>query len=344
MSNTHFTLSKSKAIEQYEEVKRHCDVVSYSAKTNYDIIPLLRETTDAAFSIHTESAYQYIERPGNTTYFPQGWNEDELTRLHGKGVYTYVVENTEDLKTLQDWTAKHEASLNVMLRLKLKENTVKTGKHYVFGMTGNQVNRALTRLKDNPAVSQLGVHVHRKSQNVAEWGYKDELLQTIHEHHWEAIDLLNIGGGFPVQYKNYSRNTWPLITNRLDEIHAFTKQRDITLIAEPGRIIAAPAGKLHATIRNVYDSTVVLDCSVYNAAMDTFVTNTRLEIQEELPENEGKAYTVKGFTPDSLDIFRYKVRLNNPEKGDTLTFLNATAYNYRSDFCNLPEIPTEIVE
>ena len=45
-----------------------------------------------------------------------------------------------------------------------------------------------------------------------------------------------------------------------------------------------------------------------------------------------------------MDLFRYRVYLNEPRVGDSLVFLNATAYNFCSDFCDLEEIETEVGE
>jgi ornithine decarboxylase len=48
--------------------------------------------------------------------------------------------------------------------------------------------------------------------------------------------------------------------------------------------------------------------------------------------------------PTRDDIFRYKVKLNNPKVGDIITFLNAGAYNYTTDFFGYKKLETEIVE
>ena len=61
-------------------------------------------------------------------------------------------------------------------------------------------------------------------------------------------------------------------------------------------------------------------------------------------EGEGESFIIKGCTPCSMDIFRYDVRLSNPKVGDSITFLNAGAYNFSSTFCNLERLPTVIVE
>ena len=71
--------------------------------------------------------------------------------------------------------------------------------------------------------------------------------------------------------------------------------------------------------------------------MDTFVAHIRLKVKGEL-EEKGEAFTIKGCTPDSMDIFRYRVYLNRPNIGDKLVFINAGAYTYTTDFCNLPKL------
>jgi ornithine decarboxylase len=53
---------------------------------------------------------------------------------------------------------------------------------------------------------------------------------------------------------------------------------------------------------------------------------------------------IKGVTPCSLDLFRYRVYLKNPKVGDEITFLNAGAYNFTTDFCNLEKIENEILK
>ena len=93
---------------------------------------------------------------------------------------------------------------------------------------------------------------------------------------------------------------------------------------------------------NIQDNTIIVGCSVYNGAMDTFVANIRLEVEGEL--EEGEAYTIKGKTPDSIDIFRYRVFLDNPKVGEKIVFLKAGAYNYSTDFCLLEPLETVIVD
>jgi ornithine decarboxylase len=80
--------------------------------------------------------------------------------------------------------------------------------------------------------------------------------------------------------------------------------------------------------------------------MDALIVPVKLLVENELNKNEPEAqpYVIKGITPCSMDLFRYRVYLKNPKMGDTLIFLNAGAYNFSTDFCDLDKIETETIE
>ena len=68
-------------------------------------------------------------------------------------------------------------------------------------------------------------------------------------------------------------------------------------------------------------------------------------VETELDENsDGQHYLIKGNSPTRDDIFRYKVKLDNPGVGDMITFLNAGAYNYTTDFFGYKKLETKIVD
>ena len=199
----------------------------------------------------------------------------------------------------------------------------------------------LKELRNNKNIKQLGIHFHRKTQNVSEWNLKEELEDSIED--FTLLDLVNIGGGIPAEYKNYRKEVSEHIFTKIRELREFLNAKNIKMIIEPGRFIAAPAIRLESEVVNVYDNNVIVDASVYNSAMDTFVANIRLLVEGE--GEKGYCYTIKGITPDSLDIFRYKVYFDKEVKvGDKIVFLNVGAYNFSSGYFNLDKVETEIVE
>jgi len=337
-----FLLSKSKLLEQYNIVKNLSDSISYSLKTNPIVGKVLEELTDCWFGVHFMQSLDTIKDKGRVCFIGQSWTDDDLDILFKKGVRSFILDNEKDLNTLLDYIKSKDCMINLFLRMRMKEYTIKTEKHFVFGMYSSQINELIPKLRKNSKINKLGIHFHRKTQNISEWSLKEELQDVLNEDTLRQIDILNIGGGIPVKYKNYSDDVIPYIFDKIKELKEWLNGYNIELIIEPGRFFAAPCIKLETEIIGIYGNTIVVNCSVYNSAMDTFVAHIRLMVEGEL--EKGMPYTIKGCTPDSMDVFRYRVYLENPKIRDKITFLNAGAYTYSTDFCNLEKLETVIVD
>ncbi len=335
-----FILSKSKVLEQFKIVNEVSDLVSYSLKTNFEVGEVLEDISDCSFSVHSLESLKLIKNKSRVWFFGQAWNFDYLESLFNEGVRSFVVDNEKDLDLFLEFIKSRNEKINLLLRFRLREHTIHTGKHFVFGMGASQINSLVPKLKKIENVDKLGVHFHRKTQNVSEWSLKEELEDSIKI--FDLIDFVNIGGGIPVEYKNHRPEVVKHIFSKIKEVKEFLNSKNVEMIIEPGRFIAGPAVKLETEIINIYDNNLVVDSSVYNCAMDTFVANIRLLIEGEL--DSGERYVVKGCTPDSMDILRYSVFLNDPKIGEKMVFLNAGAYNFTTEFCKLPKLETDVVE
>ncbi|MBU1111204.1 MAG: decarboxylase, partial [Nanoarchaeota archaeon] len=164
-----------------------------------------------------------------------------------------------------------------------------------------------------------------------------------------AINIMNIGGGFPSMYANTNVDVINSVFRKIEELKTYLHERNIRLMLEPGRFIAAPAGKLITEIIAIYENNIIVNASIYNSDMDAVIVPVKLLVRNELSkevaaEKNAKPYVVKGSTPCSVDLFRYRVYLDNPKVGDKLVFINAGAYNFASDFCDLEKLETEIIE
>lgn len=341
-SRARFLISRSAAIKQYDKVKSLCDEVSYSYKTNYDIGKILEKKTDSSISVHSIESLSRLDTPSRAWFFAQAWDKTELEEIFKIGARRFVVDNESDLSTLRDWLTDSKEKISLLLRMRLKENTIHTGKHFVYGLFSSRVNELIPELRNNDKIKELGIHFHRKTQNISEWSLKEELSESIEEKNWDKIDVVNIGGGLPAIYKNYRIGVLKPIIKQITLLRTWLSKKNIRMIIEPGRFIAASPVKLETHIVSIYGDNIIIDSSVFNSAMDTFVAHIRLMVEGEL--EKGDAYTIKGCTPDSMDIFRYRVYLRSPKIGDKMTFLNAGAYTYASDFCNLPKPIVKIID
>lgn len=335
-----FVLSKSKVLEQYS--KLGFARISFSSKTNPLVSKILEEETDCLFSIHLINELRNINDKSRVLFLAQAWDYETISKLVSMGIKKFVVDNAPDLEVLLNYLKENSVSIDLMLRIKLKENTIRTEKYFVFGMNSEIVNSKIQELKENPKIRELGVHFHRKTQNMSEWNLQFEVSHMLTEETLRNIDVINIGGGLPSEYANTNAKVLDSVLVKIKEFKEFLDGLNIQLILEPGRFIAAPAGKLKTKIIGIYDNNIIVDASVYNSDLDALIVPVKLKVEGEL--EKGTAYVIKGVTPCSLDLFRYRVYLNNPKIGDEITFLNAGAYNFSSDFCNLEKLENEILE
>ena len=337
-----FVLSKGIVLEQYSVVEGLADMVSYSSKTNQEVTGVLEGNTDCMFSVHFANELVYVKDMSRVWFLAQAWDKDHVLGLLGRGVRSFVVDNESDLDVFLECMKDSDISVNLLLRVRLREMSVKSEKYFVFGMGSDVVNKRIRSLRSGFR-GKLGVHFHRKTQNMSEWRLKYEVSEMLDEDVLSMIDFVNIGGGLPSKYANTNDDVLPVIFERIKELREWLNGMGVKMIIEPGRFIAAPAVRLVTKVIGVYDNTIVVDASVYNTDMDALIVPVKLLIEGELSSG-GKSYVVKGCTPCSLDIFRYKVLLSDVSVGDELVFLNAGAYNFYSDFCDLEKVSTRVVD
>jgi len=335
MSEAKFIISKSKVIEQYGKIKDICDIVSYSSKTNPVVSGILEENSDSMFSVHMVNGLKNIKDLSRVIFLTQGCDVNFIKELVSKGIKWFVVDNEKDLNEFVKYDGE---KINLFLRINLKENTLKTERYFVFGMSSDVVNNRLKELRDK--VNILGIHFHRKTQNIAEWNLIDEFSSRIKEENLKYINCVNIGGGLPSEYANTNVDVIDNILVKIKEFRDYLKSKNIKMIIEPGRFIAAPAGKLVTQIIRIYDNNIIVNASVYNSDLDSLIVPVKLLVEGE---GEGNPYVIKGITPCSMDLFRYKVYLKDVKEDDEIVFLNAGAYNFSSDFCDLEKLDVEIV-
>lgn len=347
MNKPKFTISKSKVLEQYKIVESISDVVSYSSKTNPKVTSILEENTNSRFSIHNANELKNIKDKSRVVFLAQAWNEEMIRDLVGQKIKWFVVDNEKDLEIFLSFLKNNKAKVNLLLRFKLKENSIRTERYYVFGMNSDIISKRIKQIRGdsllNSRIENLGIHFHRKSQNISEWNFQFELEESFDEDFFEKIDIVNIGGGLPCVYANTNANLFEGIYKRILKLKNWLNGKNIKLMIEPGRFICAPAGKLHCEIIGIYENTIVVNASVYNSDLDALIVPVKLLVEGELKKDEGKSYVIKGITPCSMDIFRYRVYLKEKKVGEKIVFINAGAYNFYSNFCELDKIDTEIV-
>lgn len=349
-----FILSRNSVLSNYKRIKDLTDFVSYSSKTNQLVTKILEKNSDSMFSVHFENELKHIDikNRSRVIFLAQAWNFSRIKNLLNQDISWFVVDNESDLDIFLDYLLKNDIKkkVNLLLRIKLMEHSLRTERYFVFGMSSEIINKRIKDIRHNTSLNNkldlLGLHFHRKTQNMSEWNLVYELENMLDKEVIESINIINIGGGLPSVYANTNVDVMASIVRKINEFKVWLNKQNIKLIIEPGRFIAAPSCKLVTKIIGIHDNNIIIDASVYNSDMDAILVPVKLIVEGELSKDDkdAKPFVIKGVTPCSMDLFRYRVYLKQPKIGDVLTFLNAGAYNFTTDFCDLEKIETEIID
>jgi len=345
--NAKFILSRKVLKEQVKKLEDLGLKISYSYKTNRIVGQVLQEMNSPVdFSIHAKEEIDEIKDKSKIWFFVQAESEKELEEIFEKGIKNFVFDNEVDLERILNLIGKNNFQINLSLRMKFQEHRIGTGKYFVYGMSSNKINEIIFKIKNNKNIGKLGVHIHRKSQNTSEWEIVEELKDSLTKGSLERIDFVNIGGGLPSFYASSNVDVFKYIFSKLKNVKEWLEENGIKTFIEPGRFLAAPCVKLIVKVIQKYDNNLIVNTTLYNCALDTLLTETKMLVEGELKESEtGEYFLIKGNSPTRDDIFRYKVKLNSKIKvGDKIVLLNAGAYNYATDFFGYKKLETEIRE
>jgi len=338
----HFTLSKSKLLQQVKTLEYLKLKISYSYKTNRDIGKVLQEIAPQVdFSIHTKEEIEDIKDKSKISFFTQAESIEELKEILATGIKNFVIDNEVDLERILKAVKETNTKINLSIRMKFQEHRIGTGKYFVYGLPSNKVNEIIQEIKDNPLIDKLGIHLHRKSQNTSEWEIVEEVEDSLTKETLERINMINLGGGLPSTYRSSNVDVFEYVFQKLTKAQKYLAEKNIETIIEPGRFLAAVPVKLVTEIIQAYDNNLIINTTIYNCALDNSLTNTKMLVEGE---GEGEDYLIKGNSPTRDDIFRYRVMLNSPKVGDKITFKNAGAYNYTTDFFGYKKLETKITE
>jgi len=337
-----FIFSKKVLLEQIKKLKNLNLKISYSYKTNREVGDVLQDLSDVDFSIHAQEEIDMIKNKSKIWFFTQAESLEKLKEILEKGVRNFVIDNEIDLDRLLKIIFKEKIVINLSLRMKFKEHRIGSGKYFVYGMTSKKVNEIISNIKNNELIKKLGIHLHRKSQNTSEWEIRDLLVDSFSEESLKRLDFVNFGGGLPTKYRSYTMKVLDYIFEKISNARDFLEEHEIESYIEPGRFLAAPCIKLETEIIQIQEKNIVINTTIYNCALDNFLTETKMLVEGELDSDEGEYFLIKGNSPTRDDIFRYKVKLKNPLVGDKIVFLNAGAYNYTTDFFGYKKLKTEI--
>jgi diaminopimelate decarboxylase len=269
-----------------------------------------------------------------------GKQRGEIESLIAAGVHQINVESLPELELINSIAGKMKKTPSVVLRFNPNvkgggHNKITTGrKQDKFGLLERDLFTGFKMAKGFKNIKLLGISMHIGSQVFTVQSFKkafERLPSVVRELRAQghAITRLDIGGGFPILYKD----------EKMLDLDAYARWvRDIILpleteiILEPGRFLVGNAGVLLSEVLFVKESGgrkfLILD-----AAMNDLIRPTLYEAYHAIEPTSNRrrkkqTYDITGPVCETGDMFASGRVLPTMNQGEYAVIKSAGAYGF----------------
>lgn len=284
-----------------------------------------------------------------------GKTDSEIKACLEAGIHQFNIESVPELENINKIASEVGKIATVVFRV--NPNVSGGGHHKIstgrtrdkFGITENSLYETYRSASEVKHINPVGLSMHIGSQVFTVEVFKTAfeklpgIVQNLRDQGHE-ITRLDIGGGFPIIYKD---------EDLLDLDHYAEWVRDIILpldveiILEPGRYLVGNSGVLLTEVTYVKETTD-RDFLVIDAAMNDLIRPTLYEAYHgiEAVENRDAAittYDVVGPICETGDTFSTGRELPAMSRGDLAVIQSAGAYGFcMASNYNTRPMPPEI--
>lgn len=322
----------------------HPGMICYAIKTNSNLAILnMLAKLGAGFDIVSGGELERVLRAGGSpsriVFSGVGKKPEEIERALEVGIHCFNIESEAELEMVADIAARLGKVANISLRVNPDVDAqthpyISTGlKENKFGITFERAIAVYERAAQLPSLSIQGVDCHIGSQLTQLTPFLDALdrvLVLVDQLAARGIVIkhLDLGGGLGVTYRH---ETPPAVADYIGAIKARIGDRNLSLMFEPGRSIAANAGVLLTRVI-LLKPTEHKNFAVIDAAMNDNIRPSLYQAWQDIRpvtprDGELKAWDLVGPVCETGD-FLGKDRELVLEQGDLLAMMSAGAYGF----------------
>jgi ornithine decarboxylase len=342
-----FVVDHAALRKAYREFRRHLPRVQvyYAVKANPDaeiVRTLFAEgaSFDVASMPEFMIVYQNIKRMPAKERQQWIWDKiiyanptkpvDTLEQLNKyKPLVTF--DNLEEIHKIK----RHAPNAGLALRLKVPNTGAMVELSSKFGASpGEAVDLILEA--DRVGLTVEGFHVGSQTTNfdnyVQALSLSANIFKEARDRGYTKMNLLDIGGGFPAPY-DASVRPFPelakVINTELDRLFP----KDIEILAEPGRFLAAVCGTSIAAIigKAVRDgkTSYYINDGVYHTYSGVIFDHCKYPVHA-FKKGKTSICSVFGPTCDALDVISMAENLPDLQRDDLVYSVNIGAYSHAS--------------
>jgi ornithine decarboxylase len=195
-------------------------------------------------------------------------------------VRDFVLDSAAEFDKLLEETKAKPGELNLIVRMALPKGKARYDLSGKFGATAEDAVALLRRAR--PLAFRLGISFHVGSQCVDPAAYADAIgrAEAIAASAGVAIDVLDVGGGFPVAYPDIEVPPPGAFFAAIAAAHARAPNlARARLWAEPGRALVAGGGSVVVQVQSRRGDVLFVNDGVYGSLSDAGVPAFRFPVR-----------------------------------------------------------------
>lgn len=337
-------------------------LVCYAVKANSNLAVLnLLARLGSGFDIVSGGELQRVLQaggdPAKVIFSGLGKSEAEINMALEKGIHCFNVESEAELERINAIATARGVRAPISLRVNPDVDAgthpyISTGlKENKFGIAAETAMEVYRRAANMTGIELVGIDCHIGSQLTSLGPFMDaidRLLAMVDTLAAEGITLqhFDMGGGLGVTYEAEQP---PHPSELLAEVRTRFEERNMTLMVEPGRSIAANAGILLTKVEylklNEHKNFAIIDGAMNDLLRPALYGAWQEIIPVVRREGESRNYDVVGPVCESGD-FLGKDRKLTIAAGDLLAVRSAGAYSFTmsSNYNTRPRVPEIMVD
>ncbi len=322
----------------------HLTCYSVKANSNLCVLKLLAEQGAGMDIVSGGELYRALAagvHGEKIVYSGVGKRPEEIKEALEAGILMFNVESREELLRINEIARGMGKTARISLRINPDVDPkthpyISTGmKKNKFGLDMESSMEAYALAKDLPAVEPVGIDCHIGSQLTTIEPFQEALDKVMRFQErltgelGLTIDYLDLGGGLGIQYDEEDP---PHPEAFAQALVPALKDHPMTVILEPGRVIAGNAGIMVTSV--VYTKkTPSKDFIIVDAAMNDLARpalyGSYHRIAEVTPQNRDTSIVdVVGPICESSDFLARERTLNAVQSGELLAVFSAGAYGF----------------
>ena len=339
----------------------HLTAYSVKANSNLAVLGLMAQQGAGADIVSGGELFRALKAgiPADRIVFSGvGKQDQEIAEALAADILMFHVESRAELLLINRVAEREGKVARITLRVNPNVDPkthryIATGlKESKFGIAMDEAIDAFVEASTLPHVRVVGVDQHIGSQ-ITEAGPFLEAVERVAELITRlrakglTIDYLDIGGGIGIPYDDHVPPSPAMIA---DSVLPVLKSLNITLILEPGRVIAGNAGVFVTQVLRVKETGEKHFVVVDGAMNDLMRPSLYDAFHRVLPVVEGNQpeilADVVGPVCESGDFLAKGRKLPTPAEGDLLAVMSAGAYGFTmaSNYNSRPRVAEVIVD